>query len=324
MCGLLWGRIGKELVSLQILVAQVLITAAGIVSCSTAFNALSEHGACTAVFSFVSAALITGFSSVRTFSVLSWLTWFGFTTFFIAVFIFVVAVTQQDRPAAAPPTGDFDLGWIAIAQPTFVAGITASANIFISGSGSSMYLPVISEMRKPREYRKAAILAGVLVGAMYLTFSLIIYRWCGIWLATPAFGSAGTVFKKISYGVALPGLVIGVGIYQHVAAKLIFVRVLRDSRHLQSGTFTHWTTWLGANMLLGVLGFIIAEAVPILNYLLGLAGSLCFAPFSLVFPAMLWMYDFKAYRAGTMSQKATYMGHVLIVLVGLFMVIGGT
>ena len=67
-----------------------------------------------------------------------------------------------------------------------------------------------------------------------------------------AFGSAGTLFKKISYGIALPGLVIGVGIYQHVAAKLIFVRVLRDSRHLQANTVTHWATWLGSNLILGV------------------------------------------------------------------------
>ncbi|KAI1629550.1 amino acid transporter [Exophiala viscosa] len=324
MCGLMWGRIGKELVTLQILVAQILITAAGIVSCSTAFNALSNHGACTVVFSFVSAVLITIFSSVRTFSRLGWLTWLGFTTFFIAVFIFVVAVTQQARPAAAPQTGDFDLGYTAIAYPGFVAGITASANIFISGSGSQMYLPVISEMRKPRDYRKACIVAGILVGAMYLTFSLVIYRWCGQWLATPAFGSAGTLFKKISYGIALPGLVIGVGIYQHVAAKLIFVRILRNSSHLQANTAVHWTTWLGSNLILGVLGFIVAEAVPILNYLLGLAGSLCFAPFSLIFPAMLWMYDYKMYRKGTTSQMLTYGAHILIVIIGLFMVVGGT
>ncbi|KAH8803472.1 amino acid transporter [Xylogone sp. PMI_703] len=323
MCGLLWGRIGKELVSLQIIVAQLLITAAGNVACSTAFNALSEHGACTVIFSFVSAALVTIFSSIRTFSRLGWLTWIGFCTFFIAVFIFVVAVTQQGRPAAAPPTGDFDLGWASIAYPTFVAGMTASANIFLFCSGSQMYLPVISEMRKPREYRKAAIVAGVLVTAMYLTFSLIIYRWCGQWLATPAFGSAGPLFKKISYAIALPGLVIGVGIYQHVAAKLIFVRILRDSPHLQANTLTHWITWLCSNLVLGSIGFILAEAVPILNYLLGLAGSICFAPFSLIFPALLWMYDHRTQQTGTL-QKATHAGHWLIVLLGLFMVVGGT
>ncbi|KAH7362208.1 transmembrane amino acid transporter protein-domain-containing protein [Plectosphaerella cucumerina] len=324
MCGLLWGRVGRELVGLQVLIAQVLITAAGIVSCSTAFNALSEHGACTVVFSFVSAVLITGFSSVRTFSRLGWLTWFGFATFFIAVFIFVVAVTQQDRPAAAPPTGDFDLGWAAIAYPGFAAGITATANIFISGSGSSMYLPVISEMRRPQDYRKAALVTGVLVGALYLSFSLVIYRWCGVWLTTPAFGSAGPLFKKISYGIALPGLVIGVGIYQHVAAKYMFVRILRDSKHLQANTTIHWATWLGSNLLLGILGFIFAEAVPILNYLLGLAGSLCFAPFSLIFPAMLWMYDFRAYRSGSAAERAKYGFHVVIVALGLFLVVGGT
>ncbi|TKA29663.1 hypothetical protein B0A54_14953 [Friedmanniomyces endolithicus] len=211
---ILWGRAGRELVGAQLLIGQILITAGGIVSVSTAFNALSDHGACTVVFSFVAAALITIFSSIRTFSRLGWLTWIGFSTFFIAVFVFVVAVTQQKRPAAAPQTGPFELGWTAIAYPGFVAGITATANLFIFSSGSSMYLPVISEMRRPQDYRKAAILTGFLICAMYLSFSLVIYRWCGIWIATPAFGSAGTLFKKISYGLALPGLVIGVGIYQ--------------------------------------------------------------------------------------------------------------
>ena len=69
------GRIFKEFVGIQILVAQVIITAAGVVSLSTALNALSNHGACTTVFSFVAAAMITLLSSIRTFSKLGWLTW---------------------------------------------------------------------------------------------------------------------------------------------------------------------------------------------------------------------------------------------------------
>uniref|UniRef100_L2FDE2 Amino acid transporter n=1 Tax=Colletotrichum fructicola (strain Nara gc5) TaxID=1213859 RepID=L2FDE2_COLFN len=298
MCGRLWSRPGRELVGLQILVAQVLISAAGIVSISTAFNAVSSHGTCTVVFTLLGAILITAFSSVRTFSKLGWLTWLGFTTFFVAVFVFVVAVTKQDRPAVAPQTGPFELGWTAVAHPTF--------------------------MRRPQDYRRAALVTGGLVLAMYLSFSLVIYRWCGVWLATPAFGSAGPLFKKISYAIALPGLIIGVGIYQHVAAKYIFVRVLRDSHHLQENTLVHWSTWIGSNLVLGILAFIVAEAVPILNYLLGLAGAICFAPFSLVFPALLWMQDFSSYKRGSMKQKGAYGFHILIVLVGLFMVIAGT
>lgn len=324
MCSLPLGRFGRELLGVMILVAQVLIVAAGDVSISTALNALSEHGACTAVFTLVAAILVTGFSSIRTFAKLGWLTWVGFVTFVIAVLIFTVAVTQQARPAAAPQTGDFDLGYVALAFPGFAAGMTATLNIFISGSGSSMYLPIISEMRSPRDYHKAAYVAGFLVGALYLSLSLVIYRYCGVWLASPAFGSAGQLFKKISYGVALPGLVIGTGIYSHVAAKYLFVRVLRGSRHLQDNTVTHWGTWLGINILLGTLSYIVAEAVPILNYLLALAGSLCFAPFSLIFPALLWMYDYKHMRTGSAKDKSLYGFHAFIILVGAFLVVGGT
>lgn len=187
-----------------------------------------------------------------------------------------------------------------------------------------MYLPVISEMRRPQDYRKAAYVTSFLIGAIYLSFSLVIYRWCGQWLATPAFGSAGVLFKKLSYGIALPGLVVGVGIYQHVASKYLFVRILRKSRHLQANTIIHWATWIGGNLTLGIIAFIISQAVPILNYLLGLASSLCFAPFSLIFPCMLWIYDFKEYRKGTIANKAFYAFNVLVALIGAFMVVGGT
>jgi hypothetical protein len=322
MMGLLWGKIGRELVGVQIIIAQVLISAGGIVTTAVGLNALSNHSQCTVVFALVAAILITACSSIRTFSKLGWLTWFGMITFTAGVFVFTIAVTQQDRPAAAPPTGDFDLGWNIIVYPGFVVGMVSAANLFICTSGSSMFLPVISEMRRPQDYRKACLAAGFTVGTLYLVLSLVIYRYCGKWLSVPAFGSAGPLFKKISYGISLPGLIIGLGIYQHVAAKYAFVRILRDSDHLQKNTFIHWGTWLGINLLLGSAAFIMAEAVPILNYLLGLAGALCFAPFSLIFPCLLWMYDFKAYRSGTASQKAQYGGHILIVLLGLFMVVG--
>ncbi|CAG2010398.1 unnamed protein product [Fusarium graminearum] len=323
MMGLIWGRWGREIVGVQIIMAQILISAGGIVTSTVGFNALSDHGACTVVFGLVSAIAITMFSSIRTFSKLGWLTWFGFITFVLGVFIFVVAVTQVDRPAAAPQTGDFELGWAPIAYPSFVVGMVNATNIFISTCGSSMFLPVISEMKRPRDYKKACLLAGFIVMVMYLSFSLVIYRYCGIWLSTPAFASAGPIIKKVAYGVSLPGLILGVGIYQHVAAKYAFVRILRDSKHLQANSFTHWGTWLGINFLLGSAAFIVAEAVPILNYLLGLAGALCFAPFSLVFPALLWMHDFKRYKTGTAGQKIKYGLHVLIMILGFYMIVAG-
>lgn len=323
MMARLWGQAGRELVGVMIIIAQVLVSAAGVVTTATAFNALSNHSACTVVFALASTILITLCSSVRTFSKLGWITWFGFVTFFISVFVFCVAVSQTGRPAAAPQTGDFDLGWNAIAYPGFVVGMLSVMNIFVSTCGSSMFIPIIAEMKRPQDYRKACLVAGFIVGVIYLSFSLVMYRYLGRWTSVPAFGSAGPLFKKIAYSIALPGLVIGVGLYQHVAAKYAFVRILRNSKHLQSNSITHWSTWLAINIALGGAAFLVAEAVPILNYLLGIAAAICFAPFSLVFPGLLYLHDYKGYRSGTMMQKIKYTLHVLIILLGCYLIVSG-
>lgn len=44
---------------------------------SIAFNALSTHGACTAVFVAVAAILGLGFASIQTLGRITWLAWVG-------------------------------------------------------------------------------------------------------------------------------------------------------------------------------------------------------------------------------------------------------
>jgi hypothetical protein len=44
--------------------------------------------------------------------------------------VYRVGVTQVDRPAAAPKTGDFVLEVVSVASPGFVAGLTAAINLF--------------------------------------------------------------------------------------------------------------------------------------------------------------------------------------------------
>jgi hypothetical protein len=143
--------------------------------------------------------------------------------------------------------------------------MVSSSVIFVSSAGTSAFLPVISEMRNPRDYNKAVYVCMGLVQASYLTFSLIVYRWCGQWVANPSLGSAGETVKKAAYGVGLIGLIVSACIYLHVASKYLFVRFLRDSKHLQRNTWVHWGTWLGCTIFLGSLSFIMAEAIPIFS-----------------------------------------------------------
>lgn len=83
-----------------------------------------------------------------------------------------------------------------------------------------------------------------IVNASYLSFSLIVYRWCGQWVASPSLGSAGQTVKMVAYGIGMVGLLASAVIYLHVAAKYLFVRFLRNSKHLQSNSVVHWATWL--------------------------------------------------------------------------------
>lgn len=255
---------------------------------------------------------------------IGWLTWAGFASVFVAVFIVVVAVTQVDRPAAAPQTGDYELGFHAIAHPTFAAGMVATCSIFVSYAGTSAFLPVISEMREPRDFRKSLYLCMAIVIASYTSFSLVVYRYCGQWVAVPSLGSAGPTIKIVAYGVGFMGLLVSGCLYLHVGAKYVFVRILRNSEHLQSDTWVHWGTWLGCTSGLGAIAFILAQAIPIFNYLLSLTGSLCFAPIALSLPGWLWCHDNMAWRRGSLRQQVVFWITAAMIPLGMFICVGGT
>lgn len=115
------------------LTADLLITvASGIVSISTALNALSGHGACTAVFIAVSAGVGLLLGSFRTLSSITWIGWVGLFSLLVAVLTMTVSVGIQNRPAAAPQTGPWDKDLRIFAKPTFSSAMTAVDTVLFS------------------------------------------------------------------------------------------------------------------------------------------------------------------------------------------------
>ncbi|CAM1506477.1 Fc.00g061180.m01.CDS01 [Cosmosporella sp. VM-42] len=314
----------REVVGVLFLVTFAIVGASGIFGSSVALNALSNHAVCTNWFMLIATVAVFGLASLRKFEKIAWLTWVGFASVFIAVFIVVIGVTTRDRPAAAPQTGHFDLGYHVIGNPTFVAAITSVAAIFCSSAGSSAFLPVISEMKHPKDYNKAVYLCMSIVGASYLSFSLVVYRWCGKWVASPSLGSAGGTIKKVAYGIGLLGLLVSACLYIHVAAKYMFVRILRKSEHLQKNSVIHWTVWFGCTASMSIVSFLLASGIPIFNYLLALAGSLTFSPLALGLPGYLWIHDHGHYRTGSFWKMIMYWLHWVLIGLAVFMTIGGT
>ena len=125
-------------------------------------------------------------------------------------------------------------------------------------------------------------------------------------------------------GVGLKGLFVTACLWIHVSANHVFVRILRNSCHLQANTVVHFGTWLACTIGLTAISFVIAAGVPIFNYILSLAGSIGFAPLATMLPAYLWMHEHRAYISGRLVRKSQDWLHVLMLLLGAFMTVGGT
>lgn len=320
------ARAAKGVAEALYVVSWLLCIGLSVLAIGTALNAVSGHAACTVAFNVVAFVLCTATGSIRKIHGLGILLWVGFVSAVASILVVVIAVAVRDRPAAAPQQGDFDLGFRAAPPPgtTFAQAWAASIAIYASSANTCGYVPVMSEMRRPADYFKSLYVSGAWIASSYLALATVVYAYCGRWVTSPSLGSAGDRIKVVAYGVALPGLIATGMITVHVVAKSLFVRVLRNSRHLTANTVTHWGVWMGCTTTCGFLGWLLAEAIPFFTSLVSLIGSLGFGPLGMVLPPILWFSLNKEKLHGTVRQRATWWFHMAILVMGLFLSIGGT
>ncbi|KAF7556949.1 hypothetical protein G7Z17_g1077 [Cylindrodendrum hubeiense] len=253
---LMFGRIGREFFG----VAFVLCS--GMLSVSIGLNAVSTHGTCTAAFVAVAAIISFMLSSIRTLGRLTWLAWVGVICIITAIMIVTIGVGIQDRPSAAPQDGIWESDYKIINHPTFTKAISAISSIVFSYAGTPAFFSIASEMRDPRLYTRSLIVCQGTVTAVYIAIGCVVYYYCGSYVSSPALGSAGPMVKKVAYGFALPGLIVSTTLLSHVAAKYLFVRALRDSKHLTANTVQHWASWLGCTFFIMISAYCIASGIP--------------------------------------------------------------
>ncbi|KAJ5557980.1 hypothetical protein N7535_009473 [Penicillium sp. DV-2018c] len=320
---LMFGPIGRWVLSIVFCLYYIFVSASGILGISIGLNAVSTHGACTAAFAAIAAILGLATSSVRTLGRITWLAWVGLPCILVAVLIATIAVSIQDRPASAPYT---ETAWVSdfktFGDPTLVEALTAISRIVFAFSGTPGFFSIVSEMRNPRRYTPALLLCQTGVTAIYIVVSCVIYYYCGSYVASPALGSAGGVVKKVTYGIALPGLVVTTTI---IPAKFIFIHLLRGSRHLNSNTATHWITWLGCTFGITVIAYIIASTIPAFDALVSFIGALlgtflCFQPYG-----CMWLYDnWATGRHGSRCWLPMVCFSVFVIALGWALTVAGT
>lgn len=195
---------------------------------SIALNAVSMHGACTAVFVAVAAIIGFGLASIRTLGRISWLAWVGLVCLLAAIFTVTIAVGVQDRPVDAPKEGSWKSDYLVVNTATpFTEAISAVSSLIFAYAGTPAYFAIAAEMRNPQHYTRSLIVCQAGMTITYIVIGCVVYVYCGSYVATPALGSAGAMIKKVAYGLALPGLIASTTLVIHVSD--LFVSMFSSS-----------------------------------------------------------------------------------------------
>ncbi|KAF5254531.1 hypothetical protein FANTH_789 [Fusarium anthophilum] len=323
---LIFGRVGREIFGIAFCLYWIFVAGSGMLGLSIGLNAVSLHGTCTAVF--VAVAAICGFllASVRTLGRISMLAWVGLVCILTAIFTVTIAVGIQDRPAAAPQGGHWKSDWKVVGNPSFTEAISSISSLIFAYAGTPGFFAIAAEMKRPEHYTRSLLICQGGVTITYIVIGCVVYLYCGSYVASPALGSAGHLIKRVAYGISLPGLLATTVLVIHFAAKYVFVRLLRGTKHLSSNSAVHWGTWLACTIITTVIAYLIASGIPVFGGLVSLVGALLGTLMSFQLYGFMWLYDnwAKGKRDPNMKWYLMVAFSVFVIVSGTFLMIGGT
>jgi hypothetical protein len=160
--------------------------------------------------------------------------------------------------------------------------------------------------------------------SLFLVAAVVTYVYVGPSVPSPALSaSSSPVWRKVIWGIAIPTIVIAGVIYAHVAARYIFVRVFRNTKHLERRTTLSTVSWVAITFGIWMLAMIIAESVPVFNSLLGLIAALFVSWFSFGLPGIFWLFSNWGNMLSSWRQMLRCAANWFLVLTGVILCVLG-
>ncbi|KAE8308585.1 Transmembrane amino acid transporter protein [Aspergillus parasiticus SU-1] len=275
------GKFGRELLGITQTLFLVFIMASHILTFVIAMNTLTEHGTCSIVFGVVGTVVSFVLSLPRTLAKMSWLSLVSFISILSAVIITMIGVG-----ILAPGAGSMQV----TVKTDLVHGFTSVTNIVFAFAGHAAFFGFAAELKDPRDFPKALCLLQSIDISLYIIAAVVIYRYGGADVASPALGSASPVVSKVAYGIALPTIIIAGVINGHIAFKYIYIRIFRGTDRMHKRDWVAVSSWIGIAASLWILAWIIAEAIPVFSNLLSLITALFASWFTFGLSGMFWLY----------------------------------
>lgn len=315
---LLFGPIGRDILAGGTIIFAIFGTGSQLLAGQTALSSLSNGKLCALLYTGIFAIPVLVLSVPRTLDRLSWLSVIAVISIFVAGLVGMGA-------AGAYPTANRTID--VVKSSDFITAFSSITNPVFAYAGHFMFFILISEMREPRDAMKAAYVLQFFATALYIVFAVVTYYYLGSSVASPSFSSLPPVWAKAAFGIAIPNFFIAGALYSHTAAKLVFVRMFRRSRHLHEHTVLGWSVWLFLVLLANAAAFVLAVGVPVFNYLIGITAALFAAWYTYGIAGFFWLFD--AYHDSGLGKRAWARNSVMTmlcvftILAGAFICVAG-
>ncbi|USP76598.1 hypothetical protein yc1106_03872 [Curvularia clavata] len=286
-CGqLMSGRVAYEAIAVGQVLVLIFIMGAHILTFAVAMNAMTNHSTCTIIFSVAGLVISFLLGLPRTFKNISYFSIFSCLSVIIGVTITMGAIGIQ-KP---------DMNHMVAIRPNVPLdkGLGPVMNIVLAYTGHVAFFSFASELKDPRDFRKALFFEQGIAVTFYLLISAVIYYYAGPLVSSPAIGSASPLVSKICFGIALPTIIIAGVVNGSVATKYIYLRMWKGTDEVHTKSWKSLGSWWGICSGAWLASWILAEAIPSFNLLLGLIGALFGSWFSYAFPPLLWLWHNKA------------------------------
>ncbi|SNX82134.1 related to neutral amino acid permease [Melanopsichium pennsylvanicum] len=289
---LMFGPWGARFLGAAQLIFSIFLQGNHVLLGGQAFHILGWHS-CAIVLAFVFAVISFFFTLPRSYKLFSISAFVSFSSIVTVVIFAMIAsgiTGPQNAPANAPPIKVVAFGPAPGVKVNFLTGFLYVLNLFISFGAIPSYLPIISEMRKPGDFRKSLSVLVAVQLVLYLLVGGVIYHNLGQYTTSPSLSSLSHTTSRIAYGLALPTILIAGCESGQVANKHLYIIVFRSRpQHIHNSTKLGWLVWTLINAVTWVLAFILAQLIPFFSSFLGLEAALFWSLFTGL-SAVMWLY----------------------------------
>jgi len=311
-----------------------LICASANVTLSIGLNTMTDHALCTVAFVGIPMVMCWILCMPRS---LSFAGWFGIPatiSIFVAVLIAIVALatdgpnTSSTGYFSEPANQAIKMSLGPNPNATIEQQFESVLNVAFAYAGNQAFITVIAEMRDPsRDYPRAIIWLNVFAIPMYVIVACVIYHLAGQYVVSPALGSAPGVPSKVAYGI-LFGTMLGSGlVFGHTAIKYIYNvvmdRILHSRHRLMDNSMTSWGVWIGIGTLFWVVSFVLANAIPAFNSILGISSALFVTWFTFGMAAAQWIFINWGQQTKTWRKMCLLAFNWFLILISAFLTVFG-